>query len=582
MTRSPSMVRPARDLGREPVATTRLRALIASPLPLTTTLCSDSMVPSPLKTVTLFFFSRNSTPRQSWLTTASLRLSTAGQSTCRPSVFRPSAPALWIWWASSDECRNDFVGMQPRCRQVPPTFSFSMTATLSPNWAPRIAPTYPAEPPPMTATSNASSGIQNDCRRHPAAHLTLQQRECRAKLRVLREVVWGPVNRIFVLRVGQGDGLVGRDAGLVDRLVIGCQPDGDRQVEVTIAKGEILLHRTLAEGLDAHELRPAMVFDRAGGDLGGARRVLVEEHDQAVAEGATGAGDLLRLLLAAARHEDGAGPLADELTDDVVGGIHVSARVIPQIEHDHVDRSLEVVPERLVELGRGPAAELEDSHVEDAVVEDMGGDAWHVDVLAGDVEAQRLAVPAHLELDRGSRLATNVIHGIVGGPALGALPVDCVDDVARLQPGFLRRCSRHDADEDDLVRFLLDGGADAGELAAEEALVGTILVGRQVAGELVTERVDHAGCGTLGQLDAAGIGLDIVLLDGREHVVERTVVDIRFRRGIEEQRLRPIGREGTKLKLGEAAAVERANRHHQQDRDVLGSGHQSIIVPTAY
>src|SRR5207244_2435830 len=125
--------------------------------------------------------------------------------------------------------------MQPRCRQVPPTFSFSMTATLSPNWAPRIAPTYPAEPPPMTATSNASSGIQNDCRRHPGAHLALQQRQCRGQLRVLREVVWGPVNGIFVLRVGERDRLVGRDAGLVDRVALGRQPARDRQMKSTFA-----------------------------------------------------------------------------------------------------------------------------------------------------------------------------------------------------------------------------------------------------------------------------------------------------------------------------------------------------------
>src|SRR5438309_3511080 len=424
MTRSPSMVRPARDLGREPVATTRLRALIASPLPLTTTLCSDSMVPSPLKTVTLFFFSRNSTPRQSWLTTASFRLSTAGQSICRPSVFRPSAPALWIWWASSDECRNDFVGMQPRCRQVPPTFSFSMTATLSPNWAPRIAPTYPAEPPPMTATSNASSGIQNDCRRHPAAHLTLQQCQCRGQLRVLREVVWGPVNGIFVLRVGERDRLVGRDAGLVNRVMIGGQPDRDRQVKIAYPQREILLDGPLAEGLDADQLGPAVILDRARGDLRGARRVLVEQQDEAIPEGATGTGHLLDLLLAAARHEDGAGPLVDELADHVVGGVHVSTRVIAQIEHDHGDRALEIVPERLVELGRGPAAELEDSHVEHAVIKDMRGDTWHVDVLAGDVEAQRLAVSTDLELDRGSRFAADVADRIVGGPAFGALSVD--------------------------------------------------------------------------------------------------------------------------------------------------------------
>src|SRR5437016_5261764 len=235
MTRSPSMVSPASDLGREPVATTRLRALIASPLPLTTTLCSDSMVPSPLKTVTLFFFSRNSTPRQSWLTTASFRFSTAGQSICMPSVFRPSAPALRIWWASSEECRNDLVGMQPRCRQVPPTFSFSMTATLSPSWAPRIAPTYPAEPPPMTATSNASSGIRHDCTHPSAGGLSLQQRQRRRQLEVPGEVVGRLLDGVLVLGIGQRDRLVRSDPGLLDRVTLGGQPVSDGEVQVTVA-----------------------------------------------------------------------------------------------------------------------------------------------------------------------------------------------------------------------------------------------------------------------------------------------------------------------------------------------------------
>src|SRR5436305_5236631 len=330
MTRSPSMVRPARDLGREPVATTRLRALIASPLPLTTTLCSDSITPSPLKTVTLFFFSRNSTPRQSWLTTASFRFSTAGQSICMPSVFRPSAPALRIWWASSDEWRNDFVGMQPRCRQVPPTFSFSMTATLSPSWAPRIAPTYPAEPPPMTATSNASSGIRNDCNQQPAGHLTLQQRQRGGQLEVLGEIVRCLVDRVFVLGAGQRHRLVRRDPGLLDRVTVGRQPVRDREMHVTVAvaQWEIFLHGALAESLHAHQLCPAMILDRASGNLGGAGRVLVDQDDQGIAERQPVAGYAPHLVLSIAGNQDRTRPAAHELAADVVGRINVTTRVI--------------------------------------------------------------------------------------------------------------------------------------------------------------------------------------------------------------------------------------------------------------
>src|SRR5438445_6576614 len=257
MTRSPSILRPGRDLGREPVATTRFLAFTICPLSLTVTACSDSMMPSPLKTVTLFFFNRNSTPRQSWSTTACLRFNTTGQSTWKPSVFRPRVAAVWIWCASSEECRNDLVGMQPRCRQVPPTFSFSITATLSPSWAPRIAPTYPAEPPPMTATSNASSGIRHDCTHQTGASLTLEDGQRGGQLRVLGEVIGRRVNRILIQRAGERHRLVRGDAGLFDRVAVRGEPVGDRQVEVGIAPQRVvLLDRAFAEGLDAHQLPP--------------------------------------------------------------------------------------------------------------------------------------------------------------------------------------------------------------------------------------------------------------------------------------------------------------------------------------
>src|SRR2546425_3871696 len=115
--------------------------------------------------------------------------------------------------------------MQPRCRQVPPPFSFSMTATLGPSWAPRMAPTYPAEPPPMTATSNASSGIRFDCS-HPhvcqgrgiSRVLTLQGGERGRQLRVLGEVIGRRIDRVLILRAGERHGLVRGDAGLLDRV----------------------------------------------------------------------------------------------------------------------------------------------------------------------------------------------------------------------------------------------------------------------------------------------------------------------------------------------------------------------------
>ena len=45
--------------------------------------------------------------------------------------------------------------MHPTLRQVPPSVEyFSMIAVLKPNWAQRIAETYPPGPEPMMTTSN--------------------------------------------------------------------------------------------------------------------------------------------------------------------------------------------------------------------------------------------------------------------------------------------------------------------------------------------------------------------------------------------------------------------------------------------
>src|SRR3989449_5566987 len=457
ITRSPSMLRPGSDLGRDPVATTRFLALIACPLFLTTTLCSDSITPSPCKTATLFFLSRNSVPRQSWLTTLSLRLSTAGQSICTPSVLMPSAAALWISCASSEEWRNDLVGMQPRCRQVPPTFSFSMTATLSPSWAPRIAPTYPAEPPPMTATSNASSGIRNDCTQPPTGHLTLQHRQRRGQLQVLGEVVRCVVDRILVLGAWQRHGLVRADPRLLDRVTVGRQPVGDRQVQVavSVAQWEVFLNGALAEGLDADQLSPAMILDRAGGNLRSAGRVLVDQDHERVAERPPVAADTAHLVLSIARHQDGARPAIDEFTDDIVGRIDVTTRVVAQVEQDPADRTLEVGLERLVELGGRPAPEVVDPDVEHPVVENMGGDTGHVDLLAGQVEGQRLAVPVDLNSDLGAGLSPDMVDRVVGRPSGSALPVNPGDDVARLHASFFRRRAGKHAGDQDLVALLL-------------------------------------------------------------------------------------------------------------------------------
>ena len=81
MISSPSTSSPGRLRGAEPVARIRSVALAStspdSP-PLTCTLVGPVSVPFPRRTVTLFFFIRNSTPLTCFSTTASRRRPRAG------------------------------------------------------------------------------------------------------------------------------------------------------------------------------------------------------------------------------------------------------------------------------------------------------------------------------------------------------------------------------------------------------------------------------------------------------------------------------------------------------------------------
>ena len=68
-------------------------------------------------------------------------------------VLTPNFALSLDWSAISAACSRALVGMQPRCRHVPPTLSFSISATRWPSSAARSAQAYPPLPPPRMTMS---------------------------------------------------------------------------------------------------------------------------------------------------------------------------------------------------------------------------------------------------------------------------------------------------------------------------------------------------------------------------------------------------------------------------------------------
>src|SRR4051812_1519762 len=71
----------------------------------------------------------------------------------------PNVAASLIVSTVSAEWSSAFVGMQPRCRQVPPTLSRSTITTLMPSSAARSAAAYPPLPPPRTTRSTVPAVV---------------------------------------------------------------------------------------------------------------------------------------------------------------------------------------------------------------------------------------------------------------------------------------------------------------------------------------------------------------------------------------------------------------------------------------
>ena len=104
---------------------------------------------------------------------------------CRPLYSPPTTPSLYLFTppmsmpsnvvctpncsdsreesATSAACSSALVGMQPRCRQVPPTSAFSTRTTDRPSSAPRRAAAYPPLPAPRMTRSAVCSLMSASC-----------------------------------------------------------------------------------------------------------------------------------------------------------------------------------------------------------------------------------------------------------------------------------------------------------------------------------------------------------------------------------------------------------------------------------
>ena len=68
-------------------------------------------------------------PFHRFSTTFCLRLWLTAKSTGGEPASMPKSLAWATWRLTDAVSRNDLAGMHPRCRQVPPTLSFSTNAT---------------------------------------------------------------------------------------------------------------------------------------------------------------------------------------------------------------------------------------------------------------------------------------------------------------------------------------------------------------------------------------------------------------------------------------------------------------------
>ena len=139
ITHRPSTSKPGSVWGTDPAARTTLRPTTTRPAssPSTTSTWRSALrVPVPVSVVTLRPLSSPANPLNSLSTTAFLRSWLTAKSTVTPDTPIPKSlePSTVRYTAAVS--RNSLAGMQPRCRQVPPTLSRSTMATDRPAAAP--------------------------------------------------------------------------------------------------------------------------------------------------------------------------------------------------------------------------------------------------------------------------------------------------------------------------------------------------------------------------------------------------------------------------------------------------------------
>ncbi len=142
--RSPSAGAGGMSRGTEPVAIRmkRARRVWLPSGPSTTTSFGPVKRPVPWIPVTLFFLNRPSMPLALPSTTLRLRSCALAMSSVGSPTWIPRAAASRISSSTLAVWSRALVGMQPRCRQVPPNLgSLSTTATFIPSWPARIPAT---------------------------------------------------------------------------------------------------------------------------------------------------------------------------------------------------------------------------------------------------------------------------------------------------------------------------------------------------------------------------------------------------------------------------------------------------------